>query len=255
MSGPEFSIGPLGDSPEFERLRLRHDYDPAPPTDSSRFIVRDRTDGEPGVVIVLAESDNDYHAYHLSPWEIDHVVAAMSMQRRVPEPVGVDRDGDRWDQTAMERRGFEGFVKFANLPRVDVPSRPGVYCVVRCSSALPVFRESSPAGHFKGADPTVDIHDLESNWVPGAGVVYVGKAGAGAGSRRGLRKRLDEFRQFGAGRRVGHTGGKRIWQLEDSAELVVGWKITEDVEAERAERELLTQFCNQYGQLPFANMR
>jgi hypothetical protein len=31
-----------------ERLRLRHDYDPAPPTDASRLIVKERADGERG---------------------------------------------------------------------------------------------------------------------------------------------------------------------------------------------------------------
>lgn len=43
-----------------ERVRLRHDWDPAPPGDCGRFIIRDRTDGEPGVAVILADGDNDY---------------------------------------------------------------------------------------------------------------------------------------------------------------------------------------------------
>jgi hypothetical protein len=60
-----------------ERLRLRHDYDPAPDTDAARLIIRDRTDGEPGVVVVLADSDVDYREYHLGPSEIEGVSRAL----------------------------------------------------------------------------------------------------------------------------------------------------------------------------------
>ena len=255
----EFSLGSLGDSMEFERLRLRHEYDPAPPSDSSRFIVRDRSDGELGVAIVLAESDENYRTYHLSPWEIDAVVDVLARARRdhacVSDTIAAGPSNDHWDQVAMKRRGFEGFVEFADLPFADIPSQPGVYCVVRPSPGLPAFLESSPAGHFKGVDPTVSVDDLESNWVPGASVVYLGKAGAGAGGKRGLRKRLDEFRLFGLGRPVGHSGGKRLWQLADSADLLVGWRVAADHEAQLIERELLSEFQNRYGRLPFANMR
>jgi Protein of unknown function (DUF2510) len=160
-----------------------------------------------------------------------------------------------WDRGEMERRGFRGFVRFNDLPLSDVPPLPGVYCVVRPSDEPPEFLASSPAGHFKGIDPTVSVIDLESNWVSGARVVYLGKAGAGASGTRGLRKRLDEFRAFGAGRPVGHQGGKRIWQLTDSAELLVGWMTTADGVAKDVERRLLAEFRVRYGQLPFANMR
>jgi hypothetical protein len=129
-----------------------------------------------------------------------------------------------------------------------------VYCVIRTSVEAPEFREISPAGHFKGSDPTVTVAELEALWVPGAVVVYIGRANHGADERRGLRKRLDEFRNFGDGRPVGHSGGKRIWQLQDSAQLLVAWKVTEDIEVKRIERHLIETFLQQYGRLPFANM-
>lgn len=61
-----------------ERLRLRHDYDPAPASDAGRLIIRDRADGEPGLVVILADSDGDYRAYHLGPSELQAVVEAVT---------------------------------------------------------------------------------------------------------------------------------------------------------------------------------
>jgi O-acetyl-ADP-ribose deacetylase len=69
---------PLSPMAEAERLRLKHDWDPAPPNDSGRFIIRDRSDGEAGLAVILADSDTDYRTYHLGPDEIDLVVEAMT---------------------------------------------------------------------------------------------------------------------------------------------------------------------------------
>ena len=172
----------------------------------------------------------------------------------MPPPVVSDGTVS-WTREGLQAFGFRGFVTFAALPGVDVPRAPGVYCVLRPSAAAPVFLSHSPAGHFKGEDPTVSIADLQSQWVDGAHVVYIGKANQGATGTRGLRKRLDEYRAFGAGRPVGHRGGKRIWQLADSAELLVAWKTTVDEAATTTELELLAAFRQAYGRLPFANMR
>lgn len=76
--------GPLGESTATEWARCKHDWDPAPDSDSSRLIIRDRMDGEPGVVVILAESDVDYRTYHLGPDEIAFVIDALTRAGRRP---------------------------------------------------------------------------------------------------------------------------------------------------------------------------
>jgi hypothetical protein len=90
--------------------------------------------------------------------------------------------------------------------------------------------------------------------VPGGRIVYIGKANVGASGKRGLRKRLNEFRKYGAGVPIGHTGGRRIWQLTDHDELLVGWHVTDDAQARSMERALIAAFRAYYGTQPFANM-
>lgn len=155
---------------------------------------------------------------------------------------------------ALDLSSFTGWVPFAALPTADVPTGPGVYVVVRPSAEPPNFLEVSPAGHFKGKDPTEAVAALEALWVPGAHVVYIGKANLGATGRRGLRKRLNEFRRSGAGEPVAHSGGRRIWQLTDHAELLVGWRVTDDADADGTETQMIAAFRDHYGARPFANM-
>ena len=155
----------------------------------------------------------------------------------------------------IDLSGFTGWVPFAQLPRANVPTGPGVYVVVRPSDEPPRFLDVSPAGHFKGKVPTVAVAELLALWVPGARIVYIGKANLGSTGRRGLRKRLNEFRRFGSGDPVGHSGGRRIWQLADHAELIVGWRVTDDIDAVSVETEMIAAFRAHYGVRPFANMR
>lgn len=150
---------------------------------------------------------------------------------------------------------FAGWVPFAALPTAGVPTGPGVYVIVRPTDDPPTFLDVSPAGHFKGKDPTVPVAELEQLWVSGTRVVYIGKANHGAGQGRGLYKRLDEFRRFGAGEPIGHSGGRRIWQLADHADLLVGWRVTDDEEAAAMETEMIARFRAHHGLRPFANMR
>lgn len=155
----------------------------------------------------------------------------------------------------LRQLGFEGFVATTTLHSsrcAMVPASPGVYAVVRELPGAPTFLPVSPAGHFKGKDPTMAPEYLRAKWVPGAQLLYLGKAG-GTGSAATLRRRVDAYLLHGFGKPVGHWGGRAIWQLQDAPDLRIAWCASEE-EPRSLERRLLADFEARHGVLPFANL-
>lgn len=152
---------------------------------------------------------------------------------------------------ALRDAGFKGFVSFRELHDgqiENVPKTGGVYVVIRENDDLPVYLEQSVGGWFKGQDPTVDVPVLKTKWVVGSRVIYIGKGDD-------LRRRLREFTKFGAGRPIGHRGGRYLWQLKGPEGFVVAWRETGDLSPRQSEAELLRAFRQTYGgRLPFANL-
>jgi len=150
----------------------------------------------------------------------------------------------------LRGEAFDGFVTFEQL-RKDanaVPLTGGVYIVARQASDPPAFLAESCGGHFKGRNPTELVDALESKWVPDAEVLYIGKGDV-------LRRRVKQYASFGAGRPIGHWGGRYIWQLPDSDQLIVAWKACDvDETPGYLEGRLATRFKQIYGRLPFANI-
>ncbi len=156
----------------------------------------------------------------------------------------------------LARSGFQGFSTVRDLRAsglAEVPREPGVYAFLRDTDSAPAFIEPSPGGHFKGKDPTVAVEILHENWVAGSRIVYIGKAGH-QGRPPTLRTRLKQYLDFGAGKPVGHWGGRYIWQLADSDDLLVCWQPTVDRDPEVVERELIGAFVAAHGRTPFANL-
>jgi excinuclease UvrABC nuclease subunit len=77
-------------------------------------------------------------------------------------------------------------------------------------------------------------------------VVYIGKATS-------LRSRLREYFGFGQGKNVGHYGGRLIWQIKYSQDLIVCWKSL-TIDPRQFEADLIKQFVQTYGCRPFANL-
>jgi hypothetical protein len=151
--------------------------------------------------------------------------------------------------------GFEGFVSIGDvrLRRATVSPLPGVYIVYRETLGPIGFLDKSAGGWFKARNPSVPIETLAGAWVDGAHVLYVGKADAGRSGGRGIQKRLDEYLRFGMGEPIGHWGGRYLWQLEGTDELMICYKPCPDPRKE--EKRLLGLFRAEFGSLPFANLR
>jgi hypothetical protein len=157
-----------------------------------------------------------------------------------------------FDRDDLADRGFAGFITFAQLRSASstrVSDSPGVYAVLRESDDLPVFLDENPGGRFNGRDPTVPVARLVDKWVQGCHVLYLGKADR-------LRRRLRQFADFGAGKPVGHWGGRYIWQIDGAHDFTVAWREGNQLEtARRVEMNLLREFSDCFGRLPFANLR
>jgi hypothetical protein len=152
--------------------------------------------------------------------------------------------------------GFEGFQSVRDLRRTklaDVPCDRGVYVVLWPGQGEPGFRRVSAGGWFKCQDPSDPIADLRQKWVDRAQALYIGRAAGVGGGRRDLRMRIGQLLAFGAGLPIDHRGGRYLWQIAKSENLVVCWKVVPDPAV--AEGRLINQFERAYGRLPFANLR
>jgi len=157
----------------------------------------------------------------------------------------------------LEQYGFRGFSKVSHVKSMgceEIPERKGVYVVVRQNShSSPDFLAKSIGGHFKGEDPTVARDELKENWVENAYVLYIGKAG-GSTLKATLFSRIKQYIDFGKGKNVGHKGGRFIWQLTDSDDLMIAWRPLTTEEPSDVETELISEFRQKYGNRPFANL-
>lgn len=109
--------------------------------------------------------------------------------------------------------GFTGFVTVRDLRASKLSCVPGMrddigfYVMLRMQEGLPTFLSASTGGHFKGRDPNVALDMLRGRWIADSPIVYIGKAGA-PGKSATLRSRLKQYLDFGAGRPIGHWGGR-----------------------------------------------
>ena len=153
------------------------------------------------------------------------------------------------DIDELKKNGFIGFRKMSELflDSSMLPDNNGVYIVLNSENKPADFMTIGTGGFFKGKDPNVSLVELKSNWVENTKVVYIGKATS-------LKSRLRQYFKFGQGKNVGHYGGRLIWQLKYSNELLVCWKpLTSD--PREYEADLISQFVFKFRKRPFANLK
>ena len=159
------------------------------------------------------------------------------------------------DIDEIKKAGFTGFKKMSELfaDSSALPRTKGVYLVLNLSNKAPELATVGTGGHFKGKNPNVSIGELKANWVDKTIVVYIGKAGSDTSSST-LKSRLKQYFSFGQGKNIGHWGGRLIWQLATSNNLVVCWKTLTNEDPRTFEGKLIKDFVTQYGNRPFANL-
>ncbi|MEX0719057.1 MAG: hypothetical protein WD509_02695 [Candidatus Paceibacterota bacterium] len=159
------------------------------------------------------------------------------------------------DIQSLKDNGFSGFktVQELWLDSTVIPAERGVYLVLDINEKLPEFLFPGVGGFFKNRDPNVTEDVLKSKWIEDSRVVYIGKAGSLTGQAT-LRSRLRQYLRFGQSKKVGHWGGRLIWQLAHYADLIFCWKPTPEHEPRTVEVQLLADYKNQFERLPFANL-
>jgi hypothetical protein len=162
---------------------------------------------------------------------------------------------------SLKQDGFTGFRPLADLDINRIPQKPGIFAVLRPEGPegpgrgdRPQFLAKSTAGVFKKRDPTLKADALGAEWVDGAEVLYVGKAGPGSKGNRGLRRQIQEFVDFGNGKPPGHWDGRLIWQLAAANRLIFAWKELPVEQLAAAEAGYHAAFVEEYGRLPYANL-
>jgi hypothetical protein len=155
----------------------------------------------------------------------------------------------------IKKAGFTGFktMKDLFLDSSMLPDSKGVYMVLSLDKKISEFLTIGTGGYFKGKNPNVSISELKNNWVDNSIVVYIGKAGK-EGSAATLKSRLRQYFRFGQGKKAGHLGGRLIWQLKNSRDLVVCWKALATQDPRIFEADLIRQFVAKFGKRPFANL-
>ena len=156
---------------------------------------------------------------------------------------------------SIKKSGFNGFKKIAELKlnASPIPKIKGVYLVIRPDNSKVEFVENGTGGFFKDKNPNVAISELKNSWIEEAQIVYIGKAG-GSESDATLNSRLKQYLNFGQAKKVGHWGGRYIWQIKNIDDYIICWKELPDEEPRSVEIKLMELFRQKYNNLPFANL-
>lgn len=155
----------------------------------------------------------------------------------------------------LKINGYKGFYTISDLynSMEDVPDERGLYIILRPENSKIEFVKNGTGGFFKSKDPNVAVDELNKNWIEDTKVIYIGKAG-GVGKKATIKKRLKQYLNFGKGKKVGHWGGRYIWQIKDINDYLVCWKELPESEPKSEEVKMIDKFMQKYNKFPFANL-
>lgn len=158
------------------------------------------------------------------------------------------------DIEQIKNAGFVGFKVMKDLfaDSSIIPKTKGVYLVLNPTNNVE-FLTVGTCGGPEGKDPNVLIDELQENWIDNIIVLYIGKAGKD-GSAVTLQSRLNQYFSNGQGNNGGHWGGRLIWQLKHSDDLVVCWKELPTEDPRTVEADLIREFVSKFSNRPFANL-
>lgn len=155
--------------------------------------------------------------------------------------------------------GFVGFVPISGWSKADIVGLgegdvEGVYAVVHQNMAVPIFIDDlRPVPRRRSRTAA----EAAGRWVPGVQVLYFGMAPlrreSRSGRRGGLAQRIYEYKQHGLSGGSNHHGGKLVWQVGDSDDLRIAWKVLPEGQSEQIESGLISGFKKEIGRPPFAN--
>ncbi|SFA59860.1 hypothetical protein SAMN04488511_1249 [Pedobacter suwonensis] len=155
----------------------------------------------------------------------------------------------------LKKEGFIGFKRISELlvNNSFIPKTKGVYLVLNPNFKKAEYLHIGTGGHFKGKNPNILLDVLTANWVENSLVIYIGKAGS-ENSRATLYSRLKQYFGFGQGKNIGHYGGRFIWQLKNSSNLIICWKPLVNDDPRTIEKQLIKDFETMFSARPFANL-
>jgi excisionase family DNA binding protein len=210
-------------------------------------------------VDVTGEGQVQYHISSLKQqmYHIKEEIEKMISKMNEIEKVVSSREESMMHSTIedLKNNGYDGFYNVTTLSdsKIEVPRVKGIYLVLYPSENPVEFMEDNSGGHFKGKNPSVSIDSLRAQWVENSIVVYIGQAGGG-NSKATLKSRIRQLLDFANGKPVGHWGGRQLWQIQDSHQLVICWKTFPDDDPKKIEQIMLRDFVAEFGVLPFANL-
>ena len=168
-----------------------------------------------------------------------------------------------FDTTFLSNNGFIHSIAINHLmdnlsARKSIPRVKGVYVVASERLVKKEFLKVGTGGRFRKKDWNVGIEKLDQSWGDNSRIFYIGQAGGfikGEPIKSELYTRIKDLVRFVDGHGAPHTGGRYLWQLACSRELLVYYKNCPGMENPREiEKQLIKEYKDYYGKRPFANL-